>query len=465
MKINVLVFLFISICSGLVSDLNWSNEHFTRTIDLKKSYIKETVLIEARNIGSSPASEYYFSLPDGINVMGNVSLFGALYEDKQVMNHDVENGVYKLKLPVPLAPNSKLNLRVQYAYTNKLTPVPSEISLSDVQALLVKINKYNYSPYETDDFSLVIEGINKAHEVEIVEDVDENANVEVPEMKGETSERILKFGPVDGVKPWSVKPLGLLYDHNKPLGKVHLLQRGIWLPSSDINEFQIEEYYELYNAGAELKDGFSRLEWLKGRYETVRNHWGLSHLEFPMNDDLEFDDYYFTDKVGMVTTHKKVKNFLLFEPRFPLFGGWKYNFTFGFNQKFNNHLRKIDDETYLLKIPLLNSPLDLTYDNVELSFYLPENAEFVNISSPISFTSIENGFEKSYLDVSDGHRKVTVVFNQLFEDLRKIDVYVMYKYTKINYWWKVVKISGFVFAGLISYYLVSLIDLSIKVKK
>lgn len=442
---------------------HWVNTHYTRTVDLKKCYIKESVLVEAKNIHDSPVNEYYFPLPDGYNAIDNVTVFSGVLEDKLVVDYEkVEDKLYKLTLPIPLAANSKFTLNIRYVYINEFLPIPNKIALKDIQALMMRLNKFNFNPYETEEYTLLIEGINKGQEIPLIhENFPENANLDVPKVKGVVEGKSLKFGPVYDVKPFSVEPMGLIFDHNRPLGKVLNLERDIWLPSSDINQFQIEEYYEITNVGAKLNSGFSRVDWLKGKYESIRNHWALTHLEFPRSDNVQYHDYYFTDKVGMVTTHKIIKNTLLFEPRFPLFGDWKYNFTFGYNQDFESNLRKLDDETYILRVPLLNSPLDFTYNNVNLNLYLPENAEFLNVSSPIEFNSISTGNSKSYLDVSKGHEKITINFDNLFDDLTNVDLYVTYKYTKANYWWKVTKISGFVFVGLISYYLLSLIDLSI----
>ena len=168
----------------------------------------------------------------------------------------------------------------------------------------------------------------------------------------------------------------------------------------------------------------------------------------------------------MVSTHSVSLNNLFLRPRFPLFGGWNYNFTLGWNNQIKNYIHKLNDEpdTYMVKFPLLNSIKDITYENVSLNFYLPESAEFVNVSSPIEFSSIEVGNELSYLDVSKGHIKVTLKYNNIFDDLSNIDVLLMFKYTQVNYWWKVMKISGFIFIGLTSYYLLSLIDISIDKK-
>lgn len=93
----------------------------------------------------------------------------------------------------------------------------------------------------------------------------------------------------------------------------------------------------------------------------------------------------------------------------------------------------------------MNSLRDVTYEDVYLEFYLPENAEFQNVSSPIPFESISIENELSYLDVSKGHTKVTVHYKNLFDDLHKLDVFVKYQYTQVAFIYKIAKISGFVF--------------------
>ncbi|CAH6723505.1 dolichyl-diphosphooligosaccharide--protein glycosyltransferase subunit 1 [[Candida] jaroonii] len=457
--------LFLSVqCIDIVK--NWENLQYTRSIDLSKSYIKETVDIEAINIDDKPNGEYYFHIPDGLNNY-NISLISGTFNEQLAILEfqEISNKLYKFKLPIPIASKSNAKFKIRFIYMDNLLPLPKSIELGDVQSLLIKINQFNFNAYNTKNYELNFEGLTKGQNMDIINDnyeIDENeCNFDVPTIEPRIEDKSYKFGPVEDIPPFSIKPMGLLYDHNRPLAKALNLERSIWLPSSDINKFQIEEYYELTNVGANLKSGFSRVDWMKGKYEGMRNHWGYSHLELPTSIENQFDNYYFTDKVGMVTTHRLIKNFLVFEPRFPLFGGWFYNFTLGWDQNFGESLKKLDDDTYILRIPLINSGIDLTYKNVNLNFYLPENSQFINISSPIEFKSITYDNEKSYLDVSEGHNKITVNYENLFEDLSKVDVLIMYKFTKASYWWKVLKISSFIFTGLISYYLLNLINLKI----
>lgn len=446
---------------------DWVNVNYARSIDLSKSYVKESVLVEAKNVADKPISDYFFQLPDGLGNIPDVAVISASLMDQSMLIEakPVGHQLYKLSLPIPIAPDSVTNFRILYVYHSVFKAIPDAIDLADTQTLLVKLNKFNYSPYHTESYTINFEGIRKGQEMELPgsQVVVSDYNDDVPELKGNVADASLVYGPAFDIKPRSISAMGLLIEHNKPLGKVETLERSIWVPSSDINQFLIEEYYELTNEGAGLKNGFLRVEWLRGRYENLRNHFGLSHLEIPMVNGQSFSDYYFTDKVGMVTTHKSIKNILIFQPRFPLFGDWKYNFTFGWNEYVDQHIHQLNDDKdiYLVKVPLLNSINDLTYNNVNLNFYLPENAEFINVSSPIEFNSVSVSNEFSYLDVSQGHNKVQINYSNLFDDLSKIDVIVMYKYTKIHYWYKILKISGFIFVGLISYYLLNMINISI----
>ncbi|KAI5967312.1 OST1 [Candida margitis] len=446
----------------------WENLHYTRSVDLNRGYVKETDLIDLKNIASTPQAEYYFTINDGFDSVGNISYFVVASIDQSVeiaFEEIVAGQIYKLQLPAPVAPGSNIEIEISYVYTNTLEPIPKKLKLDELQQLLYKTNKFPYSPYVTKDYTFVLTGMTKGQEMQLnLDDVAESVleTKDTPELKPRVDQDTLKYGPlVHDIEPFTLKPMGLMYDHNRPLTRVLNLNRSIWLPASDINRVSIEEYYEITNAGAELSSGFSRLEWLKGRYEATRNHWGLSHLEIPLKGR-NMDDYYYTDKVGVVSSSKNIANFLILQPRFPLFGNWHYNFTLGWSENLDLFLHKIDNkqagnDEYIIKFPLLNTVRDATYDDVYIDFYLPEGAEFINVSSLLPYESVNVDNELSYLDVSKGHVKVTVHFQNLFDDLQKVDLFLIYKYSPTNLYVKVGKIAGFVFVGLISYYLLNIL--------
>ncbi|CAD1813301.1 Ribophorin I family protein [Candida parapsilosis] len=447
----------------------WENLHYTRSVDLNRGYVKETDLIDIKNIASTPQAEYYYTVNDGFDSVSNISYIDVVSIDQAIeikLEAIVPGKVYKFTLPAPLAPGSNIEIEVNYVYANTLEPIPKRIKLEELQQLLFKTNKFPYSPYLTKDYTFVLTGMTKGQEMQLaLEDLaDVLETKDTPDLKPRVDQDTLKYGPlVHDIEPFTLKPMGLMYDHNRPLTKVLNLNRSIWVPASNINRVSIEEYYEITNAGAELSSGFSRLEWLKGRYEATRNHWGLSHLEIPLKDR-NLDDYYYTDKVGVVSSSKNIANYLILQPRFPLFGNWHYNFTLGWSENLDLFIHKLPqthgggaDDEYIIKFPLLNTVRDATYDDVYIDFYLPEGAQFVNVSSLLPYESVNVDNELSYLDVSKGHVKVTVHFQNLIDDLHKLDLFLIYKYNPTNLYIKVGKIAGFVLVGLISYYLLNIL--------
>lgn len=457
-------FASLSLALNPFAETSWENSKYYRNVDLTKSYVKEWALIEAKNIGENPLETYVFTVNDGFNAIPEVSFLGAtLTERKQeIQPFEIENGVYLFRLPIPVAPGSSIEFKVRYTYSNTLHPFPEKINLDDKQKLLVKMNKFPLSGYPTEEYSLAFTGITKGQEMDL-QLLDIKPTEDVPELKGNVEDNLLVYGPVTGhIKPFTIVPMGFLYDHNMPIQRVINLERSVWFPASDVDVLQSEEYYELTNNGAELKDGFSRVDWMKGRYEILRKHFALAQLEFPIEEKMPYDNYYVTDKVGMVSTHQIKNDHLIVVPRYPLMGGWNYNFTVGWTNRLENFVHKVKDEpdTYVAAIPLLNTLKDIYYDNVKLQLYLPEGAEFVNFSSPILAGDVTVSDERSYLDFSLGHVKVTATYKNLYDDLGQLTGYVKYRYAPKAYWAKVGRIAAMVFTGLTAYYVLGLLDLS-----
>lgn len=446
----------------------WENVHYYRNVNLAHAYVKEYCLVEARNTAADPQDLYIFPVSDGFDAIDEVSHFAVTLVDQKMEIHPIRlaEGVYAIKFPYPIAPGSLIEFKAMYVYSNTLIPFPEKINMDENQKLLLKVNKFAYSPYKTNDYSLAFTGLTKGQEMDL-HLTDIAATPDLPELtpRVEKDADALVYGPLlDEFPPYSVQPMGLLYDHNRPITRVIKLDRSLWLPGSGIGVVQTEDYYELFNNGAELKSGFSRSDWMRGRFEVIKEHPALSQLEFPINSQAPYNDYYFTDKVGKVSSHKPMHGHIVLQPRFPLFGGWRYNFTMGWNNNLETFVRKVADEedTYIAQIPVVNTLRDIYYDDVSVSFYLPENAEFIEAAAPMLANDTIVGTELSYLDVLDGHVKVTLRFRNLYDDMSKARVFIKYRYTAQRYWAKVTKIAGFVFLALFSYYVLGLVDFSIR---
>ncbi|SGZ58416.1 CIC11C00000001716 [Sungouiella intermedia] len=444
----------------------WENVHYYRNVDLSGPYIKEFDLIEAKNTSPEPQDTYVFTVNDGFDSVPNISYIGVTVMDLKLELYPFKlgQGIYAIKFTAPIAPGSTVEFKTRYAYTNTLVPFPEKINMDESQSLLAKINKYAYSPYVISDYSLAFTGFPKAQEMDL-QFTNVTVSPNLPALKGRVESEALVYGPVvSTIQPYAVVPMGLLYDHARPLTRVINLERSFWLPGSGVDVVLTEEYYELTNNGAQLKSGYSRGDWMKGRYDLIREHFAISQLEFPENPAATFEDYYITDKVGKVSSHHPAQGHIIMQPRFPLFGGWKYNFTLGWSNKMEHfvHTMHNDDNVYIAKFPMLNGLREIYYDDVYLNFYLPEGSEFISFHAPVVSEDVTVGAEASYLDVSDGHVKVRVHFRNLCDSLSLLEVYVKYRYSASSYRYKLLKIAGFVFTGLASYYALGLLNLSIE---
>ena len=79
-KFFITLGVIFSICSAQLLDTvsfdsNWENLHYIRNVDLNKGFVKETDLIEIKNINSKPQDEYYFTINDGFDSVNELSVF------------------------------------------------------------------------------------------------------------------------------------------------------------------------------------------------------------------------------------------------------------------------------------------------------------------------------------------------------------------------------------------------------
>jgi hypothetical protein len=84
------------------------------------------------------------------------------------------------------------------------------------------------------------------------------------------------------------------------------------------------------------------------------------------------------------------KGFLFYiEPRYPLFGGWKTEFTIGYNLPAENYLlRDAEDRSrYVLNISFIpNWKTDVVIENLIVKVILPEGAKYITLSFFLTFT-------------------------------------------------------------------------------
>jgi oligosaccharyltransferase complex subunit alpha (ribophorin I) len=200
---------------------------------------------------------------------------------------------------------------------------------------------------------------------------------------------ILTYGPYDKHIP-STPPeqISVHYEYTAPITYVDHVERDIEI-SHWGNKVAIEERYILTNHAARyplpfpdsqcrLKDQFSRLQYTRNSYSSPPTH-AITRLAVALKNGAK--DAYYTDIIGNVSTSRfraargTADAHLEVQPRFPIYGGWNYTFRLGWNIDLER-VQKIANEERILKVPFLEGPENIQYENFDITIVLPEGSRY-----------------------------------------------------------------------------------------
>ena len=286
------------------------------------------------------------------------------------------------------------------------------IEMDSVQTLIVEAETQPLSPYSTTSYSLNIIGSDSIKKFGEKDSVSSNS---------------FTLDGVSDIEPFTVSKAKFLYIRNLPLPRVAHLNREAWV-SHWSSTLEFKEYYELINDAAKLSSGFSRADYMKNKLG-MKPSSALIALDMILPEDSY--SHHYTDLVGMVSTSKAHENHYFIKPRFPLFGGWKFNFTIGWTNSLSQFLHAVSEDEFILALPLLNGPQDVFYDTANISIFLPEGAIVQDLQTPLAFVSTETTYQHSYFDLGSGHVKVTISMKNLNDDLREGNIFLSYKYLSL----------------------------------
>ncbi len=280
---------------------------------------------------------------------------------------------YRIQLPSALAPQSQQTLGISFYRLKAFAPLPAAIAQSEKQYLVYSFSAYAPSAYPT---------LKQKTELKLPSgDIPEYTKIagggkteEFPQRQGSK----LTYGPFPEIPALARSPARVRYEFTKPVNYVSQLERDIEVSHWGGN-IAFEERYTLYNHGANLSSHFSRVEWARSQIYHPDTS-ALKELKFPLQ--IGSKDAYFTDVIGNVSTSRFRSNrkeaLLEIKPRYPVFGGWKYPFTIGWNANARRFLKKVTGDTYILNVPFLEGPRQvegIQYEQTQVRVLLPEGAE------------------------------------------------------------------------------------------
>ncbi|KAI9789052.1 MAG: dolichyl-diphosphooligosaccharide--protein glycosyltransferase subunit 1 [Peltula sp. TS41687] len=454
------------------------NVNLLRNINLEKGYVRETINVVIENVASNAQDDYFIPFPSQVvDRIGGLEVRDKNDPDKKgfevtLVEYDPYQTTqfYRIRLPAPLQPSAQQTLSISYPLLSSLQPLPASIEQSEKQYLVYAFSAYSPSAYPTLKQKTKL----KFPTADITDytSLPAKSNLEGkqdPQRQGTT----FTYGPYGSIPAGAVAAVEVRYEFTRPLVHARLLERDLEISHWGGN-LATEERYWLANVAAKLSKQFSRVTWAQTAYYNPSTT-AVKELRIPLRAGTV--DAYFTDDIGNVSTSRfrtgpRDANLDL-KPRYPIFGGWRYNFRVGWNADLGASLRAVPREanSFVLKVPLIEgpkSPEGIEYEKVHVRIILPEGAIIKNyhLPDPGSFPllSAETTLHKTFLDTK-GRTTLSLTAVNLVDDPRDRSIIVTYHYPLSARLRKPLTITAGFFGLFVAAWLVGRVDVTIGGKR
>ncbi|ORZ20259.1 Ribophorin I [Absidia repens] len=382
----------------------FKNVKVLRVLDARTNVVQEDIGIRAKNVADHPTNEYYYTVPASIEEhVASVTAFlrqepkTSLTVKKAGFDSEREVQLYKVIFNEPLAPNDDIRLGIHISYTHVLKPLPAKIPQVSRQLLYYSGNVYLYSPYPTAEMKTTLQ-------VPTSQIISFTGGDGIVQQKGSK----LVYGPFNNLEPNAYHELKCHFESTGPLVTVTHLERDLQV-SHWGNNLAVEEHYTIRNDGAELDENFNRVRYMmSSQVHSATNMLKEISLEFPA----DATNAYFRDEIGNVSTshfrNERDRSLLEIKPRYPVFGGWNYNWYHGYNVALKNFLRfERSTDTYILNVNLVDNAKNMAIDLARVRIVLPEGVTDVQVHAPMDLDLIEHGKHFTNFD-STGRHEITL---------------------------------------------------------
>jgi oligosaccharyltransferase complex subunit alpha (ribophorin I) len=145
----------------------------------------------------------------------------------------------------------------------------------------------------------------------------------------------------------------------------------------------IDEYYNIFNEAAGIKGEFGRVDY---------QHWNPNHAPYAVKSlsaDLprHIRGLYYWDFIGNISSSQAYRDndkvTLRIEPRFPIFGQWKTDWSQGYNipTRFNLFQESDSPSRYIFNYTFIHDYSNFLAENFTLKVILPEGSTNIKVRS------------------------------------------------------------------------------------
>ena len=177
---------------------------------------------------------------------------------------------------------------------------------------------------------------------------------------------------------------------------------------------------------------------------------------------------YYWDYIGNISSSNAFRDtdFVKFkiDPRFPVMGQWKVDWSQGYNMPTRYHLFQDQNERYILNYTFDHDHQGILAENFTMTIRLPEGATNIKVHVPFAVDSIENSLYFSTLDYI-GRPEVIIKKSNVHSDLHHVPFQVSYSFASSGLFIEPIYVIAFFFACFLSTIVYSRLDLSFKDEK
>jgi oligosaccharyltransferase complex subunit alpha (ribophorin I) len=343
------------------------NANVKRTIDISTSLAVQESVVE---LTDGPAATFDVAVrADNATAVGDVSaaqkVDGKDENLKLIATEDTKNGdvaikLFRFKLEKELKSGDTTTVVIRIVYVGALKPFPESIAtMRDNQLVTFHDNLHFFSPYATDKETTTVKLASSA--------------LESHSPKGTVAKDVITYEAKENVAPYSYKLLQAHYQNNSPFIVAESCHRIITLTSDNIN---VEEHYKIVHTGATLDGSFSRLEYQYGGAAT-----GVRGVKAIIPGSAH--NIYFRDQIGNVSTSTLEESgddiLVTLNQRFPLFGGWKNDFYWGYDLPVGEYVKDAGKGS-IARIPFASPLLDNYIKDMTVEIVFPLASTGIKVS-------------------------------------------------------------------------------------
>lgn len=399
------------------------NVEVFQNLDIKNPYLEQEFDIRCQNVGTEDVYDYYFVIPESkakdlaLLVVKNSRTLADLEVERVSSDQLPGNSLFRFKFDTNLEPAQTAEFHARLAFSRGSSPYPAEAKQTDTQWMLYEGTQNYVSLYKTRSQTTEINAATDKHEI--------LSETGLAEHVSSDPTGHITFGPLEDLEPLASIPLRYRYETPVPHSFVENLNRSIWV-SHWGGSVSFDESYDIHNVGTRIKDSFSRLDFSRPRIGLSLNNAAINFLRIALPEGHR--EEYYVDLVGNVSTSKVNEKSLDIQPRYPVMGGWFYNFTIGWASDLSKFVHKTTSLDYVLSVPVIGGPRDIAYGKVFTKIILPEGAYDAEVYSEVPITDQHWSLTHSYLDIF-GRLTVDLQFNNLVSEYQDDNILLTYRYS------------------------------------